>query len=194
MWKINGCSVEADKGVLEKINQWSLISRDTVFLTNARKLRENHVWPCESEFPSDLCLSVMRLLPVMVMMHTCISRCVLAWVCAAAGAAACVQVLLGRPCSACLWACACVFVCLVGTITQSQRVTLGLVPWRSPFALALVYLWTKGCSETNDLAPASQSRRTRDEKEKEVSSVCVVCACVWECWGLMRSTVKCAGN
>lgn len=61
------------------------------------------------------------------------------------------------------------FVCTVETIAQSQCVTLGLVPRRSPFALALVYLQTKGCSETNDLAPVSQSRRTRDEK-KEVSS------------------------
>lgn len=83
-----------------------------------------------------------------------------------AGAGACVQVLLGRSCSACLWACACVFVRTVETIAQSQCVTLGLVPRRSPFALALVYLRTKGSSETNDLAPVSQSRRTRDEKRK----------------------------
>lgn len=55
---------------------------------------------------------------------------------------------------------------MVETITQSQRVSLGSVPRRSPFALALVYLQTKGCSETNDLAPVSQSRRTRDEKRK----------------------------
>lgn len=62
----------------------------------------------------------------------------------------------------------CALVCVVETIAQSQCVTLGLVPQRSPFALASVYLWTKGCSETNDLAPVSQSRRTRDEKRKEV--------------------------
>lgn len=31
---------------------------------------------------------------------------------------------------------------------------------------ASVYLWTKGCFETNDLAPVSQSRRTGDEKRK----------------------------
>lgn len=55
---------------------------------------------------------------------------------------------------------------LVETIAQSQRVTLGLAPQCSPSALASVYLWTKGCSETNDLAPVSQSRRTRDEKRK----------------------------
>lgn len=30
--------------------------------------------------------------------------------------------------------------------------------------MASVYLWTKGCSEANDLAPVSQRRRTRDEK------------------------------
>lgn len=58
------------------------------------------------------------------------------------------------------------FVCVVETIAQSQHVTLGSVPQRSLFALAPVYLWTKGCSETNDLAPVSQSRRTRDEKRK----------------------------
>lgn len=60
----------------------------------------------------------------------------------------------------------CVFVCTVETIAQSQCVTLGLVPQCSPCALASVYLWTKGCSETNDLAPVSQRRRTRDEKRK----------------------------
>lgn len=60
----------------------------------------------------------------------------------------------------------CAFVCMAEAIAQSQCVTLGLMPQRSPFALASVYLWTKGCSETNDLAPVSQSRRTRDEKRK----------------------------
>ncbi len=68
--------------------------------------------------------------------------------------------------SMCVRVCVCVFVCTAETIIQSQCVTLGLVPQRSPFALASVYLWTKGCFETNDLAPVSQSRRTRDEKER----------------------------
>lgn len=80
-------------------------------------------------------------------------------------ASAYVQVLLGRHARHVY---ECVFVCVTGggTIAQSQHVTLGLVPQRSPFALAPVYLWTKGCSETNDLAPVSQSRRTRAEKRK----------------------------
>lgn len=64
--------------------------------------------------------------------------------------------------------CACFLVSVLETIAQSQRVALGLLPRHSPFALASVYLWTKGCSETNDLAPVSQSRGTRDEKKKEV--------------------------
>lgn len=55
---------------------------------------------------------------------------------------------------------------MLETIAQSQCVALGLVPRRSAFALAPVYLRTKGCSETNDLAPVSQSRRTRDGKGK----------------------------
>lgn len=65
-----------------------------------------------------------------------------------------------------------VFVCFlfertIKTVSQSQRVTLGLVPHCCAFgASASVYLWTKGCSETNDLAPVSQSRRTRDEKRE----------------------------
>lgn len=62
--------------------------------------------------------------------------------------------------------CVCVFACTAETISQSQCVTLGLVPQCVPSALASVYLRTKGCSETNDLAPVSQSRRTRDEKRK----------------------------
>lgn len=67
----------------------------------------------------------------------------------------------------CMFMSVCVFsVCTVETIAQSQHVTLGLVPRHSLFALAPVYLWTKGCSETNDLAPVSQSRRTSDEKRK----------------------------
>lgn len=82
-------------------------------------------------------------------------------------ASACEQVLL---CNRALHVYECVsvrvglFVLIVETITQSQCVGLGLVPQCSPSALASVYMWTKGCSETNDLAPVSQRRRTRDEK------------------------------
>lgn len=67
-------------------------------------------------------------------------------------------------CSACLWEWVCVRT--LETIAQSQCATLGLVPQCSLSALALLYLWTKGCSERNDLAPVSHSRRTRDEQRK----------------------------
>lgn len=104
-------------------------------------------------------------------------------------ASACVQVLLCKRAlhvygSACL----CVFsACMLETIAQSQCVTLGLVPQHSPFALASVYLRTKGCCETNDLTPVSQSRRTRDEKKKEVRD--------GEGGGLMGgSQTKCGGS
>lgn len=81
-------------------------------------------------------------------------------------ASACVQVLLGRRALHVYERVFVFFVWAVETIAQSQHVNLGFVPQRSPFALASVYSWTKGWSETNDLAPVSQSRRTRDEKRK----------------------------
>lgn len=71
---------------------------------------------------------------------------------------------VGVPCM-CISECMCALLC-VETISQSQCVTLGLVPQSWVGALASVYLWTKGCSKTNDLAPVSQSRRTGDEKRE----------------------------
>lgn len=61
-------------------------------------------------------------------------------------ASACVQVLLCKRALHVYGVCLCVFpACMLETIAQSQRVTLGLVPQHSPFALASVYLRTKGC-------------------------------------------------
>lgn len=59
--------------------------------------------------------------------------------------------------------CVQVFMCSE-TIFQSRRVTLGSVPRRQASTLAPVYLWTKGCPKTNDLAPVSQRGGVRDEK------------------------------
>lgn len=59
--------------------------------------------------------------------------------------------------------------CSVGVRCMFACVTLGLVPPSSRRAFALVCLLTNGCPETNDLAPVTQRRRTRDEKKEEVT-------------------------
>lgn len=82
-------------------------------------------------------------------------------------AAACVQVLHRRRALhvyECLYVCVLFFyfiLCTHRRISLKVGVLL-LVSCHS--TLASVYLWTKGCFEANDLAPVSQSRRTRDER------------------------------
>lgn len=87
-------------------------------------------------------------------------------------------------CPACLSACSCVCVararlraCVWRVRAGDYRSKSACYSWAGATALLSLprplplYLWTKGCTETNDLAPVSQRRRTTDEKGKRSAMV-----------------------